>query len=184
MRGPFCWRLEGWSSPACLWALVLSQYLTAIFLLTGGSARMGPTTRAEARTWAYEEFGHANLGDPRRTARFIRMATSLAEHPGGKVLDVSRSDAEPQGAYDFLSNQRVLSAAILESVQVATARRCKGESWVHVIVDGTSLRLTDLRRAKGFGAAVLHKAVGKPGEGRRSDRSTVASVEFASPTSG
>lgn len=113
---------------------------------------MDGTARAAAKAWAYEEFGHANLGDPRRTARLVRMATSLAERPGGKVLDVFRSNAEQQGAYDFLSNERVRSTSILEAVQIATARRCADQSWVNVIVDGTSLRLTDLRRAKGFGA--------------------------------
>ena len=87
------------------------------------------------------------------------MAASLGERPGRKVLDVFRSNAEPQDAYDFLSNQRVLRAAMLESVQVATPFRCADESWVHVIVDGTSRRLTDLRRAKGFGA------VGSPRNG-------------------
>jgi hypothetical protein len=32
------------------------------------------------------------------------MAGSVAERPGGEILDVFRSSAEQQGAYDFLGN--------------------------------------------------------------------------------
>ena len=79
------------------------------------------------------------------------MAASLAERPGGKVLDVFRSNAEQQGAYDFLSDENVRVEALLDAARTATTRRCADESWVHVVVDGTSLRLTDRRRTKGFG---------------------------------
>jgi hypothetical protein len=68
--------------------------------------------RDEGRTtleWAHEEFGHTDLGDTRRTARLVRMAAALAEQQGGKVLTVFRSNAEQQGAYDLLGNERVRS---------------------------------------------------------------------------
>jgi hypothetical protein len=80
------------------------------------------------------------------------MAASLAERAGGKVLGVFRSTAEQQGAYDFLSNEKVRGDDLLLAMQTATARCCAGEPRVHVVVDGTSLRLTDCRRTKGFGA--------------------------------
>lgn len=105
-----------------------------------------------AREWAYEEFGHADLGDSRRTARLVRMAASLAEKPGGKVLTVFRSNAEQQGAYDLLGNEHVRGDAMLAAVEAATIDRCRREDWVHVVIDGTSLRLTDSRRKKDFGA--------------------------------
>ena len=104
------------------------------------------------REWAHEEFGHAELGDPRRTDRLVRMAAALAERPGGKVLDVFRSNAEQQGAYDLLSNGRVTREAMLAAVETATVGRCAGEPWVHVVVDGTSLKLADWKRQKDFGA--------------------------------
>jgi hypothetical protein len=105
----------------------------------------------DACAWAREEFGHASLGDPRRTARLVRMATAFAESPGGKVVEVFRRNAEQQGAYDFLANDQVLETDMLAAVTTATSRRCKKDSWVHVVVDGTSLRITDRRRSKGFG---------------------------------
>jgi len=110
--------------------------------------------RDEGRTtreWAYEEFGHTDLGDARRTARLVRMAAALAEQPGGKVLTVFRSNAEQQGAYDLLGNARVRSDAMLSAVEAATVARCDGQAWVHVVVDGTSLRLSDVNRTKDFG---------------------------------
>ena len=48
--------------------------------------------------------------------------------------------AEQQGAYDVLGNENVRSAEILDAMQAATVRRCDDEPWVHVVVDGTSLR--------------------------------------------
>jgi hypothetical protein len=93
-----------------------------------------------AREWAYEEFGHAELGDVRRTDRIVRMAAALAEQPGGKVLDVFRSSAEQQAAYDLLANPHVRQEAMLAATEAATVRRCASAPWVHVVVDGTSDR--------------------------------------------
>ena len=36
---------------------------------------------ADARTWAEETFGHAELGDPRRVDRLVDYATRQALHP-------------------------------------------------------------------------------------------------------
>ena len=57
------------------------------------------------------------------------------------MLTVFRSNAEQQGAYDFFGNERVRSDAMLSAAKAATVARCQGEAWVHVVVDGTSLRL-------------------------------------------
>ena len=82
--------------------------------------------REEIREWAYDEFGHAELGDVRRTTRLVRMAASLAERPAGKVLEVFRSNAEQQGAYDFLSNENFRIKDLLLAAQTADARRRHG----------------------------------------------------------
>ena len=115
-------------------------------------AFMRSESQQAARDWAYEEFGHAELGDVRRTDRIVRMAAALAEQPGGKVLDVFRSSAERQAAYDLLSNSRVRQEAMLAATETATVRRCSSAAWVHVVVDGTSLTLPDWKRQKDFGA--------------------------------
>ncbi|ENK1256718.1 transposase, partial [Vibrio vulnificus] len=48
--------------------------------------------------WAEEQFGHAKLGDPRRTARLVKMASDLAQHPGKSVVKSSPSPASMEGA--------------------------------------------------------------------------------------
>lgn len=113
---------------------------------------MTTVDRNEARRWAYEEFGHAELGDARRTARLVRMAVAATLHPGGTVPEVFRSGADRQAAYDFLANPGIRSQDILAAAAAATARRCQPHDVVFVAVDGTSLTLTDRSRTKGFGA--------------------------------
>jgi hypothetical protein len=80
------------------------------------------------------------------------MVAALAEQPGGKVLDVFRSGAEQQAAYDFLGNSHVRQEAMLAATETATVRRCAHAPWVHVVVDGTSLKLPDWKHQKDFGA--------------------------------
>ncbi|AGP35884.1 hypothetical protein SCE1572_16075 [Sorangium cellulosum So0157-2] len=113
---------------------------------------MSNDSRDEVRRWAYEEFGHADLGDARRTTRLVRMATAAALRPGDTVLDVFLSSAERQTDYDFLANPDIRQEDLLTSVAVATASRCESHPFVFVAVDGTSLTLTDRARTRDFRA--------------------------------
>lgn len=105
-----------------------------------------------AKDWAEEVFGHAELGDSRRTRRLVQLAVEAAKHPAGKVLEVCKTSATRQGAYDFLNNPSVAPEAVQQAVTIATARACSGENFCFVVVDGTSLTLKDWRRNKDFGA--------------------------------
>ncbi len=106
--------------------------------------------RAEA--WARDEFGTTQLGDVRRTARLVAMAREAAKHPAGRVSRVFKRAADRQGAYDFLESEHVDGGAILDAVVAATWRRAAKYPYVFVPLDGTSLNLTDLNEAKGFGS--------------------------------
>ena len=86
--------------------------------------------------WAYEEFGHADLGDARLGYRLVKMGAAAAARPGGKVLDVFQSSAERQGAYDFLANDRVRADCMLAAMAKATAARAAEHPFVFVAVDG------------------------------------------------
>jgi hypothetical protein len=108
--------------------------------------------RSSYRKWALEDFGGAELGDVRRTARLVAMATEIAANPGGRVSSVFRRSAERQGAYDFLESKHVESGAILRSIVDATHRRAAEFPFVFVPLDGTSLNLADLSRVKDFGS--------------------------------
>ncbi|MDC0745995.1 IS4 family transposase [Polyangium mundeleinium] len=113
-------------------------------------------TASSAEAWAAEEFGHADLGDPRRTRRLTRMAAQAVLYPSGKVSEVFQVDAHRQGAYDFLESRHIDVGAILEATGLATARRCAKEMFVFVAIDATSLTLTDHNRSKDFGAVGTH----------------------------
>lgn len=102
--------------------------------------------------WAEAEFGHAELGDVRRTRRLVRMAAEVASRPAGTVTRACRSDASCEGAFRLLENPSILPAAVTAAVELASAKRCAEEPFVYVPVDATSLKLVDRARNKGFGA--------------------------------
>jgi hypothetical protein len=96
-----------------------------------------------ARTWASETFGGARLGDQRRTDRLVAMAARAGESPHGTVTGVFPSSAEREGAFRFLENSEVTSAAVAEAALAASAKRCRGERIVYVPVDSASLTFAD-----------------------------------------
>lgn len=107
---------------------------------------------SSAAAYSAEEFGHAELGDMRRTRRLKKMATQAALLPSGKVSEAFQTDAERQGAYDFLESPHIGYAAIALAMGIAAARRSAEEAYVFVPVDGSSLTLTDHAGNKDFGA--------------------------------
>jgi Transposase DNA-binding/Transposase DDE domain len=101
--------------------------------------------------WAREEFGRADLGDVRRTARLIAVGAAACERPSGKVAGVFGSDREREGAYDFLESRHVPPEEIMASIAGATMARCAAEPFVFVPVDGTSITVSDERGERDFG---------------------------------
>jgi hypothetical protein len=101
--------------------------------------------------WAREEFGTAKLGDVRRTRRLQVIASGAAERPAGKVSVVFDRMEQREGAYDFLESEHVTAAAVAESMFAATVQRARGERAVYVVIDLSSLTLTDVGGGKGFG---------------------------------
>ncbi len=109
-------------------------------------------SRDDAREWAHSEFGHARLGDARRTARLVQMAAGVVRRPGGKVLDVFRSSAVERPGSVRLSGQRAgsLRRDMVEALRVATLERIEGYRECIVSVDGTSLKLKDWKLNQGL----------------------------------
>jgi Transposase DNA-binding/Transposase DDE domain len=104
-----------------------------------------------AEAWAAEEFGDAEFGDRRLTRRCVSLAAEVLRRPAGTVTRACHSSASREGAFRFLENSTVRSAKVLECVERAAARRCAGFAKVIVPVDGTSLRVTDVKQSKGIG---------------------------------
>jgi hypothetical protein len=107
--------------------------------------------RAEARQWASEEFGLAELGDARRVKRLVRIARETMNRPAGEVTAVFGETAAREGTFRLLENDAVDPEEIARAAHRAAARRSAGEPYVFVAVDGSSLNLTDNKRAKGLG---------------------------------
>jgi hypothetical protein len=106
---------------------------------------------SEASEWSGREFGRAELGDARRTARLVAMGAVACERPSGKVAAVFGSDRERVGAYDFRESEHIAPEEIMASVAKATAERCAGAPFVYVSTDGTSITVTDREQERDFG---------------------------------
>jgi hypothetical protein len=105
-----------------------------------------------ALEWAEAEFGHAELGDARRTRRLVLLAAEAAERPAGTVMRACASSAAREGAFRLLENSWVRPEAVSAAAHASTLRRCSAVEQVFVPVDATSLTLTDETGDKGFGA--------------------------------
>lgn len=75
------------------------------------------------RDWAQSTFGKADLGDPRRTARLVKLAETLANKPGKPLVSITQSPADMEGAYRFIRNEHVNAQSIAEAgYQVSVAK--------------------------------------------------------------
>jgi len=106
----------------------------------------------EDARWAEVEMRQASLGDARRAARVTRVLARAGAHPAGKLTEVIQDPAELQGAYDLLEGGRVSAEALCASFVAATLDRACGDQWIFAVVDGSSVRVTDLTHDKGFGS--------------------------------
>lgn len=111
---------------------------------------------SEAKAFAKEEFGHAELGDRRRTRALIDLATVLVRNPAGRISQVFRTAALRERAYRFVENGAVRAAALVVALAKATAARIDALATAYVVVDGSSLTLADPRGRKDFGSIGSH----------------------------
>ena len=89
--------------------------------------------------WARAQFGGANLGDKRRSARLVQLASSLAAKPSGTLPPAMPGHSELQAAYRFLRNPRVNPDAVLEPHRGAVGRAMAAAGDYLLIEDTTSL---------------------------------------------
>lgn len=101
--------------------------------------------------WAEQEFGQADLGDPRRTARAIRIAETLAAAPEASIPQACADAAQANGVYRFCDNPHVSVAALDHSHAQATRARACGVARLRVVQDTTSFDWTSHRATRGLG---------------------------------
>lgn len=101
--------------------------------------------------WAQGQFGHAELGDERRTRRAVEMAAQVARRPAGVVSQVFSGSAEREGAFRLLENDGFRHAALLEAARRRTIEDCVGHETVIVPLDGSSLTLSSNEEREDLG---------------------------------
>lgn len=97
----------------------------------------------DATQWAVETYGHAELGDPRRTTRLVCIAAALAGAPGLSLPEALQGDwGQINAAYRFLRNLHIEARQLLEPCLELTHQRmveAGDEAWFLAISDTTSL---------------------------------------------
>lgn len=112
-------------------------------------------------TWAEDEFGDADLGDVRRNARLVQLASVLGAHPSASLPDATDDPATLKAAYRFFDNDYVRAEAMLESHVQSTIRRMQALEVVLAVQDTTYLDWTDHPATKDLGplAAPSHQGL-------------------------
>jgi hypothetical protein len=112
-------------------------------------------------TWAQDEFGEADLGDMRRTARLVQLASVLGAQPSASLPNAADDPATLKAAYRFFDNDYVRAEAMLESHVQSTTRRMQAVELVLAVQDTTYLDWTDHPNTTGLGplAAPSHQGV-------------------------
>ena len=111
--------------------------------------------------WAEQEFGEADLGDVRRTARLVQLATVLGAQPSASLPDATDDPATLKAAYRFFDNDYVRAEAMLESHVQSTKARMQAVPLVLAVQDTTYLDWTDHPATQGLGplAAASHQGL-------------------------
>ena len=96
-------------------------------------------TMGTPASWAEEEFGDAALGDVRRTARLIQLASVLGAQPQASLPQAADAPATLKAAYRFFDNPAIRAEAMLASHVAATQRRMQTVPLVLAVQDTTTL---------------------------------------------
>lgn len=77
----------------------------------------------QATSFGEKNFGHAQLGDKRRTRRLVLLVDQMCSRPGGTLPQKLRSPADLKAFYRLMQADDVTHEAILESHRKATLER-------------------------------------------------------------
>lgn len=101
--------------------------------------------------WAQAEFGAAELGDVRRTARLVQMARQLAERPEASLPQALEDGAALKAAYRFFDNADIAHEKMLASHVVSSLRRMQGREVILAVQDTTFIDYSTHLATAGLG---------------------------------
>lgn len=106
----------------------------------------------ETKSFGDRNFGNAELGDKRRTARLVRTADLMCRRPGGTLPQKLHNPKDLRGAYRLFACDQVTHHAILESHQKVTHQKMLDLNRpVLVLHDATELDYSSHRSLTGLG---------------------------------
>ena len=105
--------------------------------------RLAPGAGLDTDSWAYQEFGAAELGDARRTTRLVRSAALLGQTFGKPVTAGAKRDmANVRGYWRFMEQadrHGITPAKVLAPHRQRTIERMRTASTVLCVQDGTDI---------------------------------------------
>ena len=96
-------------------------------------------TGDQDRNWAWTEFGTAELGDKRRTARLVQLAQRLGEQPEVSLPQALEQTAALKGAYRFFDNAGIAHESVLAPHVLSSIRRMDSQPVVLAVQDTSYL---------------------------------------------
>ena len=100
-----------------------------------------------------DDFTYTYFGDARLTNRLCKVAAALACDPTATLPESCATEADVEGMYRLLNNERVTFDAILAPHHAATAARCGDYPVVRLIHDTTDVMFSGERSDEGWGAS-------------------------------
>ncbi|HYN81745.1 MAG TPA: IS4 family transposase [Gemmatimonadaceae bacterium] len=101
--------------------------------------------------WAQAEFGAAELGDARRTARLVQLARQLAERPEASLPQALEDGATLKAAYRFFDNADIAHEKILAPHVVSSLGRMQGQEVILAVQDTTFIDYSTHLATEGLG---------------------------------
>jgi hypothetical protein len=114
----------------------------------------------EPANWAEEEFGAAELGDVRRTARLVQLASALGAQPQASLPQATEDPAMLKAAYRFFGSHYVGADAVLASHVASTQRRMQAVPLVLAVQDTSLLDYSHYPETEGLGPLASPKQQG------------------------
>ena len=120
-----------------------------------GAAALDPADGLDGPSWAEAEFGGADLGDARLSARLVKIAQAMGARPMASFPQAAGGGrAEIKGYYRFIDRpdkDAAAPSAILEPHRARTLARMRAEPVILCIQDGTDLNFASRPGCEGLG---------------------------------
>lgn len=112
---------------------------------------MAQASRDSEQHWARAEFGTAELGDARRTARLVELARQLAERPEASLPRALENRAALKAAYRFFDNADIAHEQILAAHVASSVERLRGQAVILAVQDTTFIDYSGHPATEGLG---------------------------------